>query len=426
MRRGIRCFVLSALVLAGAGCAGTSGEINRAAVIGTVISRVETIRDLTFRTNGVPSVSFVARARLTALSRARIARAAATTNERDVSEGYLPESVIQLLDGVVRPHESGASAAGLLSASLLGEYFPENNRIYLANALLSKRGAFESVLSHEVDHALEAQNIDPEAVGPARPLDAEMEADRAAVREGAATLVQIDYDRLYQGNAVGLPYASIAASTPTGGISDPARLADETYVFRFASGTAFVESLHRDPHNWDLVNAALRRPPAHSVEILDPRLYPAHASLARRPAVRGAPTNAWIHVGDANVGAQAVAELLGRAETTAEATAASTGWRGGWAELWVQRGASDRPCVPCRDDSTLLVTSVWQHVADASRFRSQLDIYLSDHLDARRLGSFTWKLGSTAAAVRQHGDVTAIAFAPSLGAAEQFVARAVA
>src|SRR5205807_2691182 len=201
---------------------------------------------------------------------------------------------------------------------LEGVYDDAANRIYLVKDTVGKDPVeIQTVLAHELTHALDEQNVGPDPFQFHPPLVEAADAEHA-VREGSAVLSQARYGIRYLGafRPVSL-YLQTTYPPPSG--SRLARLAGEELEFIYASGARFVQALYRRG-GWGLVDRALRNPPRTTASILYPRRWPAHDVSV--PPAAGGGTGRWPAGAAAFVSSGATTALV-RGPTPALARAAA-------------------------------------------------------------------------------------------------------
>jgi hypothetical protein len=206
--------------------------------------------------------------------------------------------------------------ADLLVEQIAGSYDPATKTLLLArSASLDDAGWADMVVAHELDHALQDQSFDlrkflavdePDAIlarralvegdGIATMLEVALARQHATVDWSNAE-VAVLIDKVMEQGAGG---CSGGSGSACGGAFDRAPFAvRENLVFPYRAGFRFVAAL-RHRQTWPAVDAAFRRPPKSTAQIMHPERYldgdaPATVTLDPPPALK-----AW------NVGATMV------------------------------------------------------------------------------------------------------------------------
>ena len=162
----------------------------------------------------------------------------------------------------------------LLAAQVVGFYDPRTKELFVAGEANGKLSADTRVtVAHELDHALTDQHYDFGAVS--RLLE---DADRAeelfaytALVEGDAVLLQSLWAQRYlnRDGSQGSLGAEVSGSGPGG----TPRFLEDTLVFPYTEGLEFAFDRYRTTRSFSAVDAAWRRRPTSSEEILHPERY---------------------------------------------------------------------------------------------------------------------------------------------------------
>jgi hypothetical protein len=230
-------------------------------------------------------------------------------------------------------------------ADTAGFYDPDAEEIFIERSAEGRLDELEvSIVAHELEHALVD---DAFGLGEGDPRDGWGDSllAESALGEGSATLTELRFDESLLDRAT---FRSLLA-TPVG----PAALVSTdlpyvlafSFVFPYVEGLGFVCELYARG-GWDAVDAAYRRPPTTSAEILFPERYldgerPGQPPpLGRLPAPWRLDQEADGVFGAADLLAlfQAPGDDLGQALDRPLRRASA--WDGGRVELW-RRGSSD-------------------------------------------------------------------------------------
>lgn len=255
----------------------------------------------------------------------------------------------------------------LLTEQIAGYYDPDTKRLTISKSAGDDAGWAELVLAHEIDHGLQDQTFDlkkfedevPEGEGDARV------ARRALVEgDGVALMLEVMLSR----SGAKVPWSNPqvteaieqAMATPGNEGIDRAPLAiREAMIFPYRAGFSFVAALRRR-QPWSAVDAAFRRPPRSTEQILHPERYaaddkPVPVRIGALPALRGfgrAHETVW-----GELGFQLFLRSHGADAAAAEQAAA--GWGGDRAVVFA-RDADRRP-----QRATGVSRSEWDSEVDA-------------------------------------------------------------
>jgi hypothetical protein len=336
------------------------------APVATIARRVEALRDLRYRRIPLPQRVSGAQARRDGLT------------DYDASEPprirALEEEVLERLGLVPAGTSLRAAAASLYGEGVAGYYDPRTKRLkVVAGAATATRALTETVLSHELTHALEDQHYELRDDGPSEGDDRALA--RLALIEGTATEIMTRYGERWIPPGELLASAIGSAFAPTG---DLPPFVEAQTVFPYVAGQRFVEYLlRRAGGRWALVDDAERlRPPASTEQILHPERYlradepkPVRLGAAR---VLGA---GWTRVGAGTWGEYATRELLADGGGSG-AEAAAAGWGGDRWELWRSRPLLGSGCAaPCRAADVLVLRWRWDTPRDQRQFAARLQIW---------------------------------------------------
>jgi hypothetical protein len=229
--------------------------------------RVQVARVRGLRWKAPLDVRVVSRAELRRLLRQTDARDARP--ERDQSD----EAILKLLKLIPKDLALQAAVDKLLASEVVGFYDPETKKLFVAGETDGKLTADTQVtVAHELDHALTDQHYD---FGTAtRALE---ESDRSeelsaytALIEGDAVLLQSLWAQRYLSkNAQGSLGAELSGS---GSDDTPAYLRD-SLIFPYTKGLDFTFERYRTTRSFSGVDAAWRRPPTSTEEIIHPERY---------------------------------------------------------------------------------------------------------------------------------------------------------
>jgi hypothetical protein len=237
----------------------------------------------------------------------------------------------------------------LMTDQIAGYYDPDTKKLTVSQATGDDPQWAEMVLAHELDHGLQDQAFDLHAFEdvPAGEGDAALARHALVEGDGIALMLEVLLSRQH----VAPPWANPriadelvkAMSAPTGDSLDKAPLAvREVMLFPYRNGFAFVAALRRHKP-WSAVNAAFKRPPRSTEQILHPDKYihdekPVPVTAAVLPSL---PDYAILHQ---TVWGELGFELFLRAHGISDVVSeeAASGWGGDRAIVLAKPG-DDRP-----------------------------------------------------------------------------------
>jgi hypothetical protein len=383
-----------------------------------IAHRVEQIRGLRFKRLPQPVIVTAAETRAASL--------------RDLDRGSPPaerQAAAQVLEllGLLKPGTDLRSVAGDVGGEQVAGYYDTRRKrlAIVAGPVASDSATSEITLAHELDHALDDQRIGLRDVTSAGADDA-VSAYTALV-EGVATAVMDDYARRFidPGALLGSAFSSLGPSASATGKIPPYLLS--SLLFSYVSGERFVNRLRAVAHGWKLVNYALRsRAPASTEQVIHPEKYIVDERPVRvvENGVRRLLPPSWRRTAHGTIGEFDTDQLLKLGVPAGAAGDAAAGWGGGTYELWAPAAVSGSCPSPCRAQSALVVSWVWDTPADAAQFDSAIGSYVVNGVGGRAAGPDTWMVDGGAAAVSRRGLTTTLAFAPGTALATRLASGA--
>ena len=189
--------------------------------------------------------------------------------ERDQSD----EAILKLLKLIPEDLDLDAAVDKLLAAQVIGFYDPQTKQLFVAGDAEGKLTAQTQItVAHELDHALTDQHFDFAA--DTRALE---ETDRSeelfaytALIEGDAVLLQSLWAQRYLSDE---DQGSLGAELSGTGLGDTPRYLQQALVFPYTKGLDFTFERYRTTRSFAGVDAAWRRPPTSTEEILHPERY---------------------------------------------------------------------------------------------------------------------------------------------------------
>jgi hypothetical protein len=406
---------------AGGGGERSGGTESRAeapaASVTRVADRVERLRDLRFRRVPVErsvSPTLAAREGLADFDRSY-----------PLARRRADEELLELL-GALPPGADLRREIGTLFRDQVGGYYdPRTKRLAVVTGPTGRGTLGEIVLAHELNHALEDQRFGLEDKGRDQPAIDDGALANTALVEGTATVVMVDYARAFLDPGSALADLVPAALAQSGTERLP-RYLEDSLLFPYDAGQAFVERLRVTLDGWGLVDYALRRRRPVSTEQV---LHPAKYLADERPLRVRLPGPDALGVGWSLRAAGTLGEFdtrellrLGRADG---ADRAAAGWGGGRYALWRREGRGGRCASPCRARDALLLRWRWDTPRDAREAAAALPAYVAGALHGRRIWAGRFALRGGGAALAIHGAATALGFAPTAARAARLAGDAV-
>jgi hypothetical protein len=278
-------------------------------------------------------------------------------------------------------------AAGFAAATATGVYSPLDKSVLLVAAERAKSASAhagaspsppppaavdESLLAHELTHALQDQHFDLLKLLTAKPYSFDRTEAAFAVVEGDAVNVQrrtergAAWSRLTPEDAARIEDARFAAyRTELGALFPP--LLTETFIFRYRDGARLVETARRKGGE-RAVDELFARPPSSSEQVLHPEKYFANEAPREVSFDEGSLASAgWEVATSTPLGELGVRGLLLKSLSRKEAERAAAGWGGDRAYLFA-RGARD---------ALFVWATAWDSTGDAQEFFRAYNVLMS-------------------------------------------------
>jgi len=299
------------------------------------------------------------------------ARLVAMASEQKTKDETAAEGLALTRWGMIPP---GTDYVGLMvdlmTDQIAGYYDPDTKKLTVSKSAGDDPQWAEMVLAHELDHGLQDQAFDLHAFEDLPDGEGDAALARHALVEGDGIALMLEV--LLSRQHVAPPWANPriadqlvdAMSAPTGDSLDKAPLAiREVMLFPYREGFAFVAALRRKKP-WSAVDAAFKRPPRSTEQILHPDKYladdkPIPVTAAALPSLPDEPIvhqTVWGELGF---------ELFLRSHGVADQIAreAAAGWGGDRAVVYAKAGDA-KP-----GHATGLVRLEWDTEADAIEAR---------------------------------------------------------
>jgi hypothetical protein len=167
----------------------------------------------------------------------------------------------------------------VLNEQIAGYYDPKTKKLTISKSVGDDREWAELVLAHEIDHGLQDQSFDlkkfedlPQSEG-----DAAMARHALVEGDGIAVMFEVMLTRLHRpvqwSPELSTMIEKALAASGNDDALDKAPLAiREAMIFPYRAGFAFVAALRRR-QPWSAVDAAFRRPPKSTEQIIHPERY---------------------------------------------------------------------------------------------------------------------------------------------------------
>jgi hypothetical protein len=292
-------------------------------------------------------------------------------------------------------------AASFTAISAGATYSPLDKQVLIVDKFKD-----DSLLTHEITHALQDQHFDLMKLVLVHPYNFDRTEAVFAVIEGDAMNVQ---RRMEQGEAyTRRPLEEISRQEDDrfsgyrkdiGALFPP--LLTETFIFRYRDGARFVEAVRRSRGERG-VDELFERPPASSEQILHPEKY--IQNEAPREVVldgNGFAAAGWKSVTSTPLGEIGVRGLLMAGVSEKDAARAASGWGGDRAYLFEKTGSTP----------LFVWKTVWDKPADAEEFfkaynmlRRRNGVQVDNSSSSNDAAQTIWREGGRSIIVRRAGD----------------------
>jgi hypothetical protein len=341
---------------------GTHAKGSALPPVATIAKRVEAVRHLRYKT--IPKPLDVTPATAT--------KEGLQDLDRDYPEAqrHGDEALYTLLGLLPARADLRKISASIFGEQVAGYYDPEDGRLRIVTgAAITDEILNEITIAHELDHALEDQDIGIDTQRASAGGDGALAY--TALVEGTATAVMFTYlERFFKReDALGALFGSAFSGGSIEGIP-PFELA--SLLFPYTAGRNFVADLYKRADNgWKLIDEAERtRPPVSTEQILHPQKW---IDNERPDAVSvPGPPPGYHEITHGTFGEFQTGQLI-------KNPGAEVGW-GGDAYAVYRHG--DAPCdTPCRSRDVLVMDWRWDTRAGQHEFADALREF-ADGLDA--------------------------------------------
>ncbi len=312
--------------------------------------------------------------------------------------------------GLLRPSvDLGAAIDAVDEQQLLGFYDERSKRLVVIREPGATRPLLEVTLAHELVHALEDQRFGLNS-GKGLPDDAVLA--EAALAEGSATALMIDYADKYLSLGDVLTLTGVPASAPL------PPFVEKLLLFPYVEGVKFIAEFRGAGAQWRPVDSIYRfRRPRSAEQILHPRGYAQdeRPEPVRVPPLAGSLGPGWRKVRATSLGEYDLRLLFDLAGGTRPAAGAA-GWGGGRYELW-RRGPLDEACdAPCVQRDLAYLRVRWDTIRDRAEGEREFARVWATGLGGRRLGhragARVWASRGGTIVMRGRGRETTAVLAP--------------
>lgn len=295
-------------------------------------------------------------------------------------------------------------AASFTAVSASASYSPFDKKILLVD----KERRSESLITHEMTHALQDQHFDLARLLVRRPYEFDRTEAAFAVVEGDAVSVQrrfeqgANWERVSPERIAQIEDRRFDEYREQIGFLFPPLLF-ETFIFRYRDGVRFVETVRRK-NGQAAINQLLQNPPVSSEQVLHPEKYFAN-ELPREVGINTDALAAlgWRDVVSSPLGEIGVRGVLLAGTNATEANRAASGWNGDRAYLFESRDTE-------KDETphTLFVwSSAWDTEKDANEFFAAYGKLLNargaEKIETTATNETGWRENNVATLIRQRG-----------------------
>jgi len=278
----------------------------------------------------------------------------------------------------------------LLESGVTARYGPESGTLAVAGRDAATDPARLTDVAREAAHALQDQHWDLDGFRITDPSQADRALAHRAIEAGDAVAVSLDWAGQTLSGAGQAMIGSGLTPTDEALLDSMPLWIRRQFLFPVEAGLPFVDAL-RSAGGWDAVNAAWRRPPASTEQILHPERYPSDKPVKlEMPDMSSLLGGGWAVADERTLGELGVGVWLDDGQDGSPAAWAADGWGG---DRLVRLEGPDGAWV-------VVWQTAWDSDGDADEFTGAADAAMADLPDAH--------------AVVRGGDVTGGTRSPSL------------
>lgn len=252
----------------------------------------------------------------------------------------------------------------MIGEQLAGYYDTKTKKFYTTEHV--NRLQLETVMAHELTHALQDQHFDLEQLEKLPKHNSDAKIAISALVEGDATFTMGRYAMNNPLRVVGLLASSLSPASSSPVLSSGPNALKESLIFPYMQGMVFVRALYQNG-GWPAVSEAFKHVPQSSEQILHPEKYFAHEAPRkfRTPDLSARLGTGWRRL-DYDVNGEFGLALILKEHlaSPAQVSSAAAGWAGD--QYAIYRGP--------RGQALFAQACAWDTEADAKEF---FDAYLA-------------------------------------------------
>jgi hypothetical protein len=302
---------------------------------------------------------------------------------------------------------------GLLDSQVAGYYDPDTKTMNVIEPDAASQGqpmSFTDQITyvHEFTHALQDQYFDLNALlSPEIENDPDQSLAVTSLVEGDATASMTLYMQAVEAKnpfaVLGMLVEGVQAGNLTLPAGVPPILTDEL-LFPYTEGLDFILALNKSG-GWDAINAAFKKPPTTSEQILHPDKYIAGEGaqeivLPDESATLG---EGWKSAWDSSVGEYYLRQSLAVQLNASEAAKAAAGWGGDHLRVY-QNG----------DQIASMLRVTWDTLADKDEFENFYAQYADQRFSVKADADDCWQGPDSVACLLPLDSGTLIVTAPTI------------
>lgn len=278
------------------------------------------------------------------------------------------EGTLLKLQGLLPPDMNyGGFITRLLSEQVAGFYDHIRKTLYIANWLPVM--VQEPVMAHEIFHAIQDQEWGGGALIDSKRYTHDAVLAHAALMEGDATMVMLNYTQRHSGKdlstsafAINMVAASLPMQMASPQFPVMALAPDylkQSLIFPYQQGLLFIAALRQAGQSWDDIRKVYADPPQSTEQVLHPERYLKRDVPSEVKAPKVLP--GWSRVWDGTAGEFHWRQVLLARLDQVQAIEAATGWDGDYTAV-SSKGTQ----------SVAWTVSVWDSPAEAQAFAAAL------------------------------------------------------
>ena len=282
--------------------------------------------------------------------------------EKEREDIIKSQKLLKILGLIPRNGDLLQMLLDLYTEQVLGFYDTETKELYVIKGLQEITPLDEVTLAHEFVHALQQQHFDIHSMSEALEDDSEANFALAALIEGDASAVQVQYMSSYLTSQERQEIFNSSSYSPV--FDSSPYFLQRDLLFPYSEGQSLVTAL-RLQGQWKALDNAYRNPPVSTEQVLHPTKYfqGEAPTVVTLPELASALGQGWEEVYTDVMGEFSLKSYLETRTSRDTARRASTGWGGdGFALL-------EGP----NEEQALAVLSAWDSERDAQEFFDALN-----------------------------------------------------